>query len=79
MTTWQNASLSDEERVDALLAEMSLKEKIHQLASFWARDPEADAPAPEPTGPVGEADSIEQGAGHEVAPMEDAFAADSLS
>ena len=79
MTTWQNASLSDEERVDALLAEMSLKEKIHQLASFWARDPEADAPAPEPTGPEGEADSIEQGAGHEVAPMEDAFAADSLS
>lgn len=79
MTTWQNASLSDEERVDALLAEMSLKEKIHQLASFWARDPEADVPAPEPTGPEGGADSVEQGAGHEVAPMEDAFAADSLS
>ncbi|MBB6333527.1 glycoside hydrolase family 3 N-terminal domain-containing protein [Schaalia hyovaginalis] len=79
MTTWQNASLSDEERVDALLAEMSLKEKIHQLASFWARDPEAAAPAPEPTGPEGEADSVEQGAGHEVAPMENAFAADSLS
>lgn len=79
MTTWQNASLSDEERVDALLAEMSLKEKIHQLASFWARDPEADVPAPEPTGPEGGADSIEQGAGHEVAPMENAFAADSLS
>ncbi|MCI7671561.1 glycoside hydrolase family 3 N-terminal domain-containing protein [Schaalia hyovaginalis] len=79
MTTWQNASLSDEERVDALLAEMSLKEKIHQLASFWARDPEADVPAPEPTGPEGEADSVEQGGGHEVAPMENAFAADSLS
>lgn len=79
MTTWQNASLSDEERVDALLAEMNLKEKIHQLASFWARDPEADVPAPEPTGPEGGADSVEQGAGHEVAPMEDAFAADSLS
>ncbi|MDY5505590.1 MAG: glycoside hydrolase family 3 N-terminal domain-containing protein [Schaalia hyovaginalis] len=80
MTTWQNASLSDEERVDALLAEMSLKEKIHQLASFWARDPEADVPAPEPTGHEGGAgDSADEGAGHEVAPMENAFAADSLS
>ncbi len=80
MTTWQNASLSDEERVDALLAEMSLKEKIHQLASFWARDPEGSVPAPEPTGHEGGAgDSADEGAGHEVAPMENAFAADSLS
>ena len=71
MTTWQNTSLSDEERVDALLGAMSLEEKIHQLGSFWARDPEAEVPAPEPSG--------EGGDGHEVAPMENAFAADSLS
>lgn len=71
MRTWHNTSLSPEERVDALLRAMSLEEKIHQLGSFWARDPEAEVPAPEPSG--------EGGDGHEVAPMENAFAADSLS
>lgn len=71
MTTWQNTSLSDEERVDALLGAMSLEEKIHQLGSFWARDPEAEVPAPEPSG--------EGGDGHEVAPMENAFQVDSLT
>lgn len=71
MRTWYNTSLSPEERVDALLEAMSLEEKIHQLGSFWARDPEAEVPAPEPSG--------EGGDGHEVAPMENAFAADSLS
>ena len=71
MRTWHNTSLSPEERVDALLGAMSLEEKIHQLGSFWARDPEAEVPAPEPSG--------EGGDGHEVAPMENAFAADSLS
>lgn len=71
MRTWHNTSLSPEERVDALLGAMSLEEKIHQLGSFWARDPEVEVPAPEPSG--------EGGDGHEVAPMENAFAADSLS
>lgn len=48
MRTWHNTSLSPEERVDALLAEMDLDAKIHQLGSFWARDPEDEVPAPEP-------------------------------
>ena len=73
MTTWKNTALSDEERVDALLAEMSLEEKIHQLGSYWLREEGETVPAPEPTGVVPAGDD------HEVAPMENAFKVDSLS
>ncbi len=68
MNTWNNPDLPIDERVDALMARMSLDDKIHQLGSYWARDEGEAVPAPEPT------DS-----GHEVAPMENAFKTDSLS
>ncbi|WP_218961839.1 glycoside hydrolase family 3 protein [Actinomyces ruminis] len=74
MNTWNDPSLPVGRRVDALLAAMSREEKIHQLASFWERDEEADVPAPEPAGTGehdGDADASDPA--HQVAPMEDAF------
>lgn len=68
MTTWKNSQLSAEERADALLEEMDLHAKIHQLGSFWARNEDNEVPAPEPGAE-----------GHEVAPMENAFAVDAPS
>jgi beta-glucosidase-like glycosyl hydrolase len=70
---WQDSSLGPAERVDLLLAEMTLEEKVGQLGSRWTGN---DAPADEtatPTAPTtpDAADSEEQ---MNVAPMEDVFA-----
>ncbi|PRX67337.1 beta-glucosidase-like glycosyl hydrolase [Nonomuraea fuscirosea] len=68
---WQDPALAVADRVDALLAELTLEEKIGQLGSRWIGndmlEPDQD-PAPDP------------GAGPEpetlnVAPMQDVFAA----
>ncbi|WP_199176370.1 beta-glucosidase [Actinomyces qiguomingii] len=80
MNTWNDTSLPDHERATALVAAMSRREKIHQLASFWEREEGAQVPAPEPVdvGDPGnvEDDGEETGASipaHQVAPMADAF------
>lgn len=68
MNPWNNPELSAAERACALMARMSLNEKIHQLGSYWLRNDGDAASAAELTGHS-----------HEVAPMEDAFTADSLT
>ncbi|MDO4260265.1 MAG: glycoside hydrolase family 3 N-terminal domain-containing protein [Actinomycetaceae bacterium] len=49
MRPWNDPSASIDERVTALLSQMNLTEKIHQLGSYWDRPEEEAAPAPEPT------------------------------
>ncbi|BFU45465.1 beta-glucosidase [Krasilnikovia sp. MM14-A1004] len=63
MTTpdWHDPARSVADRVDSLLAQMTLAEKVAQLGSRWVRDDPADADAPD-TDP-------------NVAPMQDVFAA----
>ncbi|WP_026459832.1 glycoside hydrolase family 3 N-terminal domain-containing protein [Schaalia suimastitidis] len=48
MKPWHNTALSNEERVDALIAVMDLHAKVHQLASYWDRPADQVAPAPQP-------------------------------
>jgi beta-glucosidase-like glycosyl hydrolase len=61
---WQDTTLSIAERVEQLLAQMTLEEKIAQLGSRWIGN---DMRAAEPdAGP---------GTSHNVAPMQDVFAA----
>ena len=61
VAVWHDRTLSAGQRADALLAEMSLDEKIGQLGSYWPRqEPETGA----------DGSSV----GGEVAPMESAFA-----
>ncbi|MDO4901417.1 glycoside hydrolase family 3 N-terminal domain-containing protein [Actinomyces sp.] len=73
MNTWNDTSLPADQRAASLLSAMSRQEKIHQLASFWVLDEDADIPAPDPAavGVDEEADTAE--AAHQVAPMEEAF------
>jgi beta-glucosidase-like glycosyl hydrolase len=59
---WQDTSRSAEERADLLLAVMTLEEKVAQLGSRWAGNDMAHAEVP----------AEEQ---HNVAPMQDVFAA----
>ncbi|MDO5033806.1 MAG: glycoside hydrolase family 3 N-terminal domain-containing protein [Actinomycetaceae bacterium] len=59
MKQWNDTSLSGDERVKALMGEMSLEEKIAQLVSYWPK--EEDEPAEDANG--------------DVAPMEHEFAA----
>ncbi|HLU74905.1 MAG TPA: glycoside hydrolase family 3 N-terminal domain-containing protein [Nonomuraea sp.] len=67
---WQDPTLPVEERVDALLAEMTVEEKVAQLGSRWEGntmgDPEV---APDP----------EEGGTGNVAPLQDVFAAANTS
>ena len=65
MNTWEDPNLSSAERVEALLSEMTLHEKLHQLGSFWMRNEAKSIPAPDPNSGV-----------HDVAPMESQFKAD---
>lgn len=60
MEAWKNKNLSVEERVEALLKEMSVREKLHQLGSFWKRSEDEAAPAPDPnrTAPAPDPDAI---------------------
>lgn len=79
MKPWHDTHLSPSERAHALCDTMSREEKIHQLGSFWERsDGEAPAPEPRPDTTPGEREA-EREAIHEVAPMENAFAQESLS
>jgi beta-xylosidase len=59
---WQDTSLSPTARADALLAAMTLEEKVAQLGSRWIGN-DMTGPADDPT------------AGQNVAPMQDAFEA----
>src|SRR4051812_44759602 len=71
---WQNTRLSAADRVEALLQELTLEEKVAQLGSRWpgndmgAAGTEADRHAP-PTDDAGH-DAVTQN----VAPMQDVFA-----
>ncbi len=63
MNVWQDTSLSVDERTDALLAAMSLKDKIFQLGAFWERNVTED--------PMGDNSDSKT---HDVAPMQSEFA-----
>ncbi len=63
LRAWQDPALPVADRVEALLAEMTLEEKVGQLGSRWIGN---DMQAPE---------EIEPDNAHNVAPMQDVFAA----
>ncbi|MBX6383779.1 MAG: glycoside hydrolase family 3 C-terminal domain-containing protein [Microbispora sp.] len=63
LRAWQNPALPVADRVEALLAEMTLEEKIGQLGSRWVGN---DMQAHE---------EVEPDNAHNVAPMQDVFAA----
>ena len=68
---WQDAGLPVPERVERLLAEMTLEEKVAQLGSRWiGHEPPGDADAGSTEQEPGEGDVAPQ---HNVAPMEDVF------
>ncbi len=69
---WQDPDLSADERVDLLLAAMTLEEKVGQLGSRWVgNDAAANAePTPASEGVDGPAEE-----NHNVAPMQDVFTA----
>ncbi|MEV0612363.1 glycoside hydrolase family 3 N-terminal domain-containing protein [Nonomuraea sp. NPDC050404] len=60
---WQDPALAVADRVEAILAEMTLEEKIGQLGSRWIGNDMSNAEEPEP------------GESLNVAPMQDVFAA----
>ncbi|WP_169948946.1 glycoside hydrolase family 3 N-terminal domain-containing protein [Microbispora sp. H11081] len=63
LQAWQDPELPVADRVEALLAEMTLEEKIGQLGSRWiGNDMEPD-------------EEVEPDGAHNVAPMQDVFAA----
>jgi beta-glucosidase-like glycosyl hydrolase len=67
---WRDPRLSTDERVDALLNELTLDEKIAQLGSRWVgNDMHVD------TGPTEPAETAEPEETFNVAPMQDVFAA----
>ncbi|SDT34263.1 beta-glucosidase [Friedmanniella luteola] len=67
---WQDTARPLDVRVDALLAAMTLEEKVAQLGSRWTGN---DSPAAEPTTAAPEAPPGET---FNVAPMQDEFATD---
>ncbi|HJE50608.1 MAG TPA: glycoside hydrolase family 3 C-terminal domain-containing protein [Tessaracoccus flavescens] len=89
MHQWHDTSLSPRERAQALLAELTLEEKIGQLGSFWrhlvpgfsnlAEEEKAEAtPQTEPDGDAGH-DAAADDAHHDVAPMESEFSKDAVT
>src|SRR5690349_3563695 len=68
---WQETARSAAERVDLLLAEMTLEEKVGQLGSRWVGNDSAESAAVEPTIGEPEAGPDEP---FNVAPMQDVFA-----
>jgi beta-glucosidase-like glycosyl hydrolase len=69
---WHDTTLSAEDRVDALLGEMTLEEKVGQLGSRWVGNDMSEAEATSAPEPAGE---TEDTATLNVAPMQDVFAA----
>lgn len=61
---WQDTTLSIAERVELLLAQMSLEEKVAQLGSRWIGNEMRD-----------DSTQVDRDTGHNVAPMQDVFAA----
>jgi len=68
---WQDPALPVPERVELLLAELTLEEKVGQLGSRWVSGNIHEDPPPEPAGPAG----AERDTPHNVAPMQDVFEA----
>ncbi len=69
---WQDAGLPVPERVERLLAEMTLEEKVAQLGSRWiGHEPPGDADAGSTEQEPGEGEVAAPQ--HNVAPMEDVF------
>jgi len=67
---WQDPTLSTADRVDLLLEQMTLEEKVAQLGSRWIGGGLPDAGADAGQEPTADGD-----ANHTVAPMQDVFAA----
>jgi beta-glucosidase-like glycosyl hydrolase len=67
---WQDPTLSTTDRVDLLLEQMTLEEKVAQLGSRWIGGGLPDAGADAGQEPTADGD-----ANHTVAPMQDVFAA----
>ena len=67
---WHDTTRTTAERVDLLLAEMTLDEKVGQLGSRWVGNDMADT-----GGALGSAEEADPQEAHNVAPMQDVFAA----
>jgi beta-glucosidase-like glycosyl hydrolase len=67
---WQDPTLPTADRVDLLLEQMTLEEKVAQLGSRWLGGGLPDAEAASGQGPTGDRD-----ANRAVAPMQEVFAA----
>ena len=67
---WHDTTRPAAERVDLLLAEMTLEEKVGQLGSRWVGNDMADT-----GGALGSAEEADPQEAHNVAPMQDVFAA----
>jgi beta-glucosidase len=68
---WQDPTLTVADRVDAILAEMTLEEKIGQLGSRWVGNDMQAGDAPEPAAGAG----TDADLALNVAPMQDVFSA----
>ena len=67
---WQDPALPTADRVELLLEQMTLEEKVAQLGSRWI-----GGALPDPEAHAGQGPATDQGASHTVAPMQDVFAA----
>jgi beta-glucosidase-like glycosyl hydrolase len=75
LRSWQDPTRSVADRVDALLAEMTLEEKVAQLGSRWVGNDmqTGDSQPDDDAGPA--ADPVDAAGALNVAPMQDVFAA----
>jgi beta-xylosidase len=67
---WQDPTLPAADRVDLLLEQMTLEEKVAQLGSRWI-----GGGLPDPVADSGQAPATDRDANRAVAPMQDVFAA----
>jgi beta-glucosidase-like glycosyl hydrolase len=67
---WQDPTLPTADRVDLLLEQMTLEEKVAQLGSRWI-----GGGLPDPVADSGQAPTADRDANSAVAPMQDVFAA----